>query len=38
MLTRIIAATEEALPVIGLGTYRGFDVTLNAPGEERLSN
>ncbi|MBB4339926.1 MULTISPECIES: aldo/keto reductase [Rhizobium] len=38
MLTRIIPATEEALPVIGLGTYRGFDVTLNAPGEERLSN
>jgi diketogulonate reductase-like aldo/keto reductase len=26
MLTRIIPSTGEALPVIGVGTYRGFDV------------
>lgn len=26
MLTRIIPSTGEALPVIGIGTYRGFDV------------
>ncbi|UWU26096.1 aldo/keto reductase (plasmid) [Rhizobium sp. CB3060] len=38
MLTRIIPATKEALPVIGIGTYRGFDVTLDAVREERLSN
>ena len=26
MLTRIIPSTGEALPAIGLGTYKGFDV------------
>ena len=29
MLTRKIPSTGEALPVIGLGTYKGFDVNLN---------
>ena len=26
MLTRTIASSGEALPVIGIGTYKGFDV------------
>jgi diketogulonate reductase-like aldo/keto reductase len=29
MLTRIIPSTGEALPVIGIGTYKGFDVGSN---------
>ncbi len=36
MPTRIIPATGEALPVIGLGTYRGFDVGPGAAGYDRL--
>lgn len=31
MTTRPIPSTGEALPVIGLGTYRGFDVAPGAP-------
>ena len=30
MLTRAIPSSTEPLPVVGLGTYRGFDV---APGD-----
>lgn len=35
MLTRKIPSTGEALPVIGLGTYKGFDVT--SGGKERAA-
>ena len=35
MLTRKIPASGEALPVIGLGTYRGFDV--GPAGEKRAA-
>ncbi|GID05303.1 hypothetical protein TMM008_25050 [Pseudomonas sp. 008] len=27
MLTRAIPSSNEPLPIVGLGTYRGFDVT-----------
>ena len=37
MQTRFIPSTQEALPVIGLGTYRGFDVELEDGGHARLS-
>jgi diketogulonate reductase-like aldo/keto reductase len=33
MLTRIIPSSGEALPVIGIGTYKGFDV--GSSGKER---
>ncbi|MGI4837988.1 MAG: aldo/keto reductase [Janthinobacterium lividum] len=35
MLTRPLPATQEPLPVIGLGTYRGFDV---APADGNYRN
>jgi diketogulonate reductase-like aldo/keto reductase len=35
MLTRKIPSSGEALPIIGLGTYKGFDVGLS--GKERTS-
>lgn len=38
MLTRFIPASNEPLPVIGLGTYRGFDVDLSDSNRARLSN
>jgi diketogulonate reductase-like aldo/keto reductase len=31
MLTRTIPSTGEAIPVIGIGTYRGFDVGSSGP-------
>jgi aryl-alcohol dehydrogenase-like predicted oxidoreductase len=36
MLTRSIPATGEALPVIGLGTWRGFDVGSDAASRAPL--
>jgi len=36
METRAIASTGEKLPVIGCGTYLGFDVTVSSPAYERL--
>ncbi|NDL62169.1 aldo/keto reductase [Enterobacteriales bacterium SAP-6] len=36
MPTRIIPSSREALPVIGLGTYRGFDVAPGSAGYARL--
>jgi aryl-alcohol dehydrogenase-like predicted oxidoreductase len=36
MQTRIIPKTGEALPVIGCGTYRGFDVDHGGPQYQRL--
>ncbi|NBA93751.1 aldo/keto reductase [Pseudomonas sp. R5(2019)] len=36
MLTRLIPSSAEPLPVIGLGTYRGFDVTPSDPGYKDL--
>jgi diketogulonate reductase-like aldo/keto reductase len=36
MHTRPIPATGEALPVIGVGTWQGFDVAGNAQESERL--
>lgn len=35
MLTRTIPSTSEALPVIGIGTYKGFDV--GSSGKERAA-
>jgi diketogulonate reductase-like aldo/keto reductase len=35
MLTRKIPSTGEALPVVGIGTYRGFDV--RSSGKERAA-
>lgn len=37
MQTRLIPSSQEALPVIGLGTYRGFDVTLSGGNAARLA-
>jgi diketogulonate reductase-like aldo/keto reductase len=36
MQTRTIAKTGEALPLIGCGTYRGFDVSEPGPQYQRL--
>jgi diketogulonate reductase-like aldo/keto reductase len=36
MLTRSIPSTGEQLPVIGCGTYQGFDVTAGSAGYRRL--
>ncbi|MCI4201346.1 MULTISPECIES: hypothetical protein [Enterobacterales] len=37
MQTRLIPSSQEALPVIGLGTYRGFDITLSGGNAARLA-
>lgn len=37
MLTRAIPATGETLPVVGVGTWRGFDVGQSAEGRARLT-
>ncbi len=37
MMTRSIPATGEALPVVGVGTWRGFDVGQNAESRARLT-
>lgn len=36
MQTRIIASSNEPLPVIGLGTYRGFDVEIGSDAYKPL--
>ena len=36
VLTRLIPSTGEPLPVIGLGTYRAFNVSRNAPQNNDL--
>jgi diketogulonate reductase-like aldo/keto reductase len=36
MLTRTIPSSNEPLPVIGLGTYRGFDVATASPAYKQL--
>jgi len=36
MLTRTIPSSSEALPVIGLGTYKGFDVGSSGKGRAAL--
>lgn len=36
MRTRQIPCSGEALPVIGLGTYVGFDVVAGSPKYEQL--
>jgi aryl-alcohol dehydrogenase-like predicted oxidoreductase len=36
MLTRTIPSSHEPLPVIGLGTYRGFDVATSSPAYKQL--
>ena len=36
MLTRIIPSSGEELPVIGIGTYRGFDVAPSSPDRAAL--
>lgn len=36
MLTRVIPSSNEPLPVIGLGTYRGFDVATSSPAYKQL--
>src|SRR5437762_4368280 len=38
MLTRIIPSSGEKLPVIGLGTWRAFDVDLTADIRKQLEN
>ena len=37
MQTRLIPRTNEALPVVGCGTYRGFDVSERSAEYSRLS-
>ena len=37
MHTRPIPSTREALPVIGCGTWLGFDVAAGSPGYQRLA-
>jgi len=37
MLTRAIPSSGEELPIIGLGTYRGFDVDATGRAGERLT-
>lgn len=36
MLTRAIPSSAEPLPIVGLGTYRGFDVEPSSPGYKQL--
>jgi diketogulonate reductase-like aldo/keto reductase len=36
MLNRIIPSSGEKLPVVGCGTYRGFDVPLRGPAYDQL--
>ena len=36
MLTRAIPSTEEMLPVLGCGTYRGFDIGLGSQKYDQL--
>ena len=36
MQTRAIPSSSERLPLVGLGTYRGFDVAPGAPGYKQL--
>ena len=38
MLTRIIPSSGEKLPVIGLGTWRAFDVDLSADIRRQLAD
>ncbi|HEY3661273.1 MAG TPA: aldo/keto reductase, partial [Candidatus Udaeobacter sp.] len=38
MLTRIIPSSGEKLPVIGLGTWRAFDVDLSADVRRQLAD
>ena len=38
MLTRIIPSSGEKLPVIGLGTWRAFDVELSADIRRQLAD
>jgi diketogulonate reductase-like aldo/keto reductase len=38
MLTRIIPSSGEALPVIGIGTYKGFDVGSNSKERAAIGN
>jgi len=38
MLTRIIPSTGESLPVIGLGTYKGFDVGSSRKDRDKLGD
>ena len=37
MLTRFVPSTKEPLPVIGLGTYRAFDVRLGPGNRDALT-
>jgi diketogulonate reductase-like aldo/keto reductase len=36
MLTRAIPSSAEPLPIVGLGTYRGFDVEPSSPAYKQL--
>ncbi|MBA1228418.1 aldo/keto reductase [Pseudomonas viridiflava] len=36
MQTRVIPSSNEPLPVVGLGTYRGFDVATASPAYKQL--
>ncbi|GFM63789.1 aldo/keto reductase [Pseudomonas capsici] len=36
MLTRAIPSSDEPIPVVGLGTYRGFDVATSSPAYRQL--
>jgi diketogulonate reductase-like aldo/keto reductase len=36
MLTRAIPSSNEPLPIVGLGTYRGFDVEPSSPAYKQL--
>ncbi|UVM48465.1 aldo/keto reductase [Pseudomonas sp. B21-015] len=36
MLTRAIPSSNEPLPIVGLGTYRGFDVEPSSPAYKHL--
>ncbi|MFJ2710195.1 aldo/keto reductase [Pseudomonas sp. NPDC087346] len=38
MQTRAIPSSAEALPLVGLGTYRGFDVAPGEPAYKQLSD
>src|ERR1700746_627506 len=38
MLTRKIPSTDEALPVIGIGTYKGFDIGTGSKERATLGN
>jgi len=36
MQTRVIPSSNESLPIVGLGTYRGFDVAPSDPTYRNL--